>query len=198
MSKPKTFIFIGRSGCGKGTQAALLETYVKERDIKTHIVHLETGALFREFFKGSSFSHRLAHDIYERGGLQPEFLTVHLWSNFFVKYMKDDVHLIIDGTPRKINEAHILDTALSFYGREKPYVIYLNVSRAWAEKRLLARHREDDTKKDITSRLDWFDTDVVPALDFYRTNARYHFIDVNAEREIQDIHADIVKQCGLS
>lgn len=192
-----TFIFIGRSGCGKGTQAALLETYIKESDIKTHIIHLETGALFREFFKGSSYSHKLAHNVYKVGGLQPEFLTVHLWSNFFVKYMKDNAQLIIDGTPRKLHEARILDTALKFYGRPKPYVIYLNVSRDWAEKRLSARHREDDTKKDIQSRLDWFDTDVVPALDFYKNNGDYNFIEINSEREIQEVHDEILKRCEL-
>jgi len=193
----KTFIFIGRSGCGKGTQAALLETYVKSRDIKTHIVHLETGVLFREFFKCSSYSHKLAHDLYTAGGLQPEFLTVHLWSNFFVKYMKDNVHLIIDGTPRKLHEAHILDTALKFYARPKPYVVYINVSREWSEKRLEARHREDDTKRDIKSRLDWFDTDVVPALDFYRNSDDYEFIDINGEQDIENVHEEILKRCSL-
>jgi len=193
----KTFIFIGRSGCGKGTQAALLETYVKEQDIKTHIVHLETGALFREFFKGASYSHKLAHDIYKVGGLQPEFLTVHLWSNFFVKYMKDKVHLIIDGTPRKLHEAHILDTALKFYGRPKPYVVYINVSREWAEKRLEARHREDDTKKDIKSRLDWFDTDVIPALDFYRASDDYVFLDIDGEQDIEKVHDEVLRRCSL-
>jgi adenylate kinase len=193
----KTFIFIGRSGCGKGTQAALLETHVKESDIKTHIVHLETGALFREFFKGASYSHKLASDVYRRGGLQPEFLTVHLWSNFFVKYMKEAVHLIIDGTPRKLHEAHILDSALKFYNRPKPYVVYLNVSRAWSEKRLSARNREDDTKKDIKARLDWFDTDVIPALEFYKKSSDYEFVEINAEGEIQEIHDEILKRCSL-
>lgn len=193
----KTFIFIGRSGCGKGTQAALLEARIKEQDIKTHIIHLETGALFREFFKGSSYSHKLAHDVYKGGGLQPEFLTVHLWSNFFVKYMKEGVHLIIDGTPRKLHEAHILDTALTFYGRPKPYVIYLNVSREWAEKRLSARHREDDTKKDIKSRLDWFDTDVVPALEFYKKNEDYEFVEIDGDRDIEVVHDEILRRCSL-
>jgi adenylate kinase len=190
----QTFIFIGRSGCGKGTQAALLETAIKERDIKTPIIHLETGALFREFFKGSSYSHRLAHDVYKRGGLQPEFLTVHLWSTFFVKNMKEKAHLIIDGTPRKIHEAHVLDTALGFYARNLPTVIYINVSREWASDRLTARHREDDTKKDIEARLDWFDTDVVPALDFYRKNPDYRFVEINGERPIEEIHDDIARQ----
>jgi adenylate kinase family enzyme len=111
--------------------------------------------------------------------------------------MKDKVHLIIDGTPRKLHEAHILDTALKFYGRPKPYVVYINVSREWAEKRLEARHREDDTKKDIKSRLDWFDTDVIPALDFYRASDDYVFLDIDGEQDIEKVHDEVLRRCSL-
>jgi adenylate kinase family enzyme len=194
---PKTFIFIGRSGCGKGTQAQLLEKFLVEKSPGILVVHLETGKLFREFIKGKTYTHDLSRAIYESGGLQPDFLAVHLWSDFFVLEMKKDVHLIIDGTPRKLHESKILHTAFEFYKCEKPQVILLNVSRKWSEDRMLARKRVDDNKRDIAARLNWFDTEVTPAIDFYRDNSFYDFHDIDGERTIGEIHSDIVKRVGL-
>lgn len=192
-----TFIFIGRSGCGKGTQAALLEAYMKEKQPKTAVIHLETGLLFREFIKTHSATAKLSTENYLSGGLQPEFLTVHLWSNFFVKNYKGGENIIIDGTPRKLQEAYILDTAFKFYKIEKPTVIYLDVSRKWSEEKLLARKRQDDTKADIKSRLDWFDADVIPTINFYSKNKDYMVLTINAERPVEKIHEDIIKKSGI-
>ena len=91
---PKTFIFIGRSGCGKGTQAELLQKILEQKFREMSMLHLETGKLFREFINGKTYTQELSHFIYEAGGLQPEFLTVHLWSDFFVGNMKKDLLLI--------------------------------------------------------------------------------------------------------
>jgi hypothetical protein len=49
--KLQTFIFIGRSGCGKGTQVALLQEYIKTRDHKRPILYIETGERFRNLLR---------------------------------------------------------------------------------------------------------------------------------------------------
>ncbi len=191
---PKTFIFIGRSGCGKGTQAELVAQFLAEQEPKRKLVHLETGKLFREFFKDEeTFTHAKSGKIYREGRLQPEFLSIDLWATFFIKTMKPDVHMILDGTPRKYHEAQVLDSALKFYEREKPYLIYINVSREWARERLKGRGRSDDTTRDISARLDWFETDVIKAINFYKNNPDYHFLDINGERPKEKIHEDIRK-----
>ena len=61
--KFQTFIFIGRSGCGKGTQVALLQEYIKTRDHKRPILYIETGERLRQFIKEPSLSSRLAAEI---------------------------------------------------------------------------------------------------------------------------------------
>lgn len=63
----QTFIFIGRSGCGKGTQVALLQEYIKKQDQKRYIFYIETGERFRQFIKEHSLSSRLAAEIYKTG-----------------------------------------------------------------------------------------------------------------------------------
>lgn len=190
---PKTFIFSGRSGCGKGTQVDLLIKKLQEVDSVRSLVHLETGKLFREFIKGETYTQKISNKIYDAGGLQPEFLTISLWANFFIGQMKENVHLVVDGTPRKHHEAIVLDSAMKFYKREKPFFVHLNVSRKWAEERLLGRHRVDDNKEDILARLDWYDTDVVPAIQFYKNNPDYVFLEINGEQTVEDVHKDILK-----
>lgn len=68
--KPKTFILTGRSGCGKGTQAKIIEALLRKMTPDKPVFHLETGARFREFIEGQQFSNKLAKEIYEIGGRQ--------------------------------------------------------------------------------------------------------------------------------
>lgn len=185
-------MFIGRSGCGKGTQAALLMDMLTKREPGRGVFYLEMGAKFREFIKGEGDTNKLSHRIYEEGGLQPSFLTIYTWSDILINGFQNEQHLIVDGTPRRLEEAHVLDGALKFYGRAKPALVYLKVSKKWSEEKLLARERIDDTKKDIAARLAWFDTEVVPAIAFYRNNPDYRFVEVDGEQAIEKVHADIL------
>ena len=50
-NKSQTFIFIGRSGSGKGTQIKLLEEYLSDKNFKIKSVVM--GDIFRSFFKES-------------------------------------------------------------------------------------------------------------------------------------------------
>lgn len=192
---PQTFMFIGRSGCGKGTQAALLQEYLKKKDPKREILTIETGAKIRAFIaKEKGYAAELSRAIYNAGGLQPGFLTAWTWSSVLIKELRADTHLMFDGTPRRILEAHLLDSAFKFFKREKPHLILLNVSGWWARERLLARKRMDDGKKGVDARLAWYDTEVVPAIEFYRNNSDYRFHDINGEQRPEKVHEDTINQ----
>jgi adenylate kinase family enzyme len=187
-------MFIGRSGCGKGTQAALLIESFKRQDKGRKVFYLEMGQKFRAFIQKNNYSSELAREIYEKGGLQPSFLTIHTWSDIFIHGFKADEHLIIDGTPRRLEEARVLDGALKFYKREKPVLVHIKVSREWSKEKLLARKRVDDKDDEIERRLSWFDTDVAPAIEFYRGNPDYLFVEVNGEQTIEKVHEEIVNK----
>lgn len=189
----KTFIFIGRSGCGKGTQAELIKARILQENPSADIFYMESGARFRDFIESGTFSSKLSKEIYEQDHRQPDFLAVWNWAHLFVDSLKGTEHLIVDGTPRSLVEAKILDTALNFYKRDKPYIIHIDVSSDWSRKHLLARGRADDkTLERINRRLAWFESDVVPAIEYYRTNPNYRFIEVNGEQSIEKVQADIV------
>ena len=118
----QTFIFIGRSGCGKGTQVTLLQEYIRKQDQMRYVFYIETGERFRQFIKEHSLSSRLAAGIYKTGDRQPDFIAVWMWSHLLVERMTGEEHVIFDGTPRSLQEAQIVDTAITFYNRQRPHV----------------------------------------------------------------------------
>lgn len=194
---PQTLVFIGRSGCGKGTQVELLQKVLQEKDTNSEIFYLETGQRFREFIKTDTYSGNLAKAIYEAGDRQPDFLAIWMWSHLLIESFKGTEHLIADGTPRSLSEAMAFVTAMKFYKRSSIHIVYLNVSRQWSEDRLKARGRFDDVDfSKVEKRLDWFDKDVMPAVEYFKTNPDVVFLDINGERTIEDIHSDIVSHLG--
>jgi len=189
-----TVIFIGRSGCGKGTQSGLLNDRIARLDPdKRQILYIETGNYVRDFIRQKQYSSNIARNIYEKDHREPDFLGIFTWSKVMVEDLDENMHLVIDGAPRAIVEAQVLTSAMEFYKRENPTVVYLNVSRRWSEDRLLARGRSDDkTLTKINKRLDWFDKDVVPAIEYFKTNSLYRFLEINGEQPIEKVHSDII------
>jgi adenylate kinase len=196
MKKPNAFILMGRSGCGKGTQVKLLIDYLNKNDCKCKTIHIESGSLLRDYAKGDSFAQNKCREIMNSGGLIPEFLVVGLWANKLISELTGRENIVCDGTPRKIHEAHILDSVFGFFDFDKPKVVLIDVSRDWSMERLLARKRADDTREDIESRLNWFDTEVSQALDLFRNNPNYDFIKINGEQSIEDVHKEIMTKLG--
>lgn len=190
---PQTYIIIGRSGAGKGTQSDLLQEYIKEQDSNADILYVESGDEFREFLKRDTYASTLAQNINIEGKLQPAFLAIWVWAKSLIENLDDKKFLIIDGTPRKINEAHVLDEAFSFYGRKNTNVIFINVSDKWAGDRLKERKRSDDTAEGIEKRLNWFDEETMPAVEFYKNNSQYNFLEINGEQTVEEVHNEIVK-----
>ena len=193
---PQTFIFIGRSGCGKGTQAGLLQKSLKEKDPQGEILYIETGANFREFIKGEKYSNKLSDKIYKNGDRQPDFLAIWMWAHVILDKFKGTEHLFLDGITRSLPEAMAFTTALEFYKR-KAIVIDINVSREWSQERLLARGRFDDkSKEEIQKRLNWYDNDTGPAVSYYRVYDKYNVVAVNGEKTIEEVHQEIVQKLG--
>ncbi len=194
INKPQTFIFFGRSGCGKGTQLELLGDYLNKEDKNRNQFAFCTGDGFREFFKKGTYSSNLAKAITDRGELQPLFLTISLWGNAFLDKLQEDDHIFIDGYPRRETEALVLDTALKFYKRDNVIMIDFIVSRETSKKRMLLRGRTDDTAENAETRLNWYDRDVTPAIQYLKNQPGYIYIGIDGEKSIEDIHTDIINK----
>ena len=193
-----TVVFIGRSGCGKGTQAELMMDRIRKSesdlDSARQILYVETGEHFRKFIRDKGYSSELSKKIYDEDKRQPDFLASWMWENVLVEELQPEMHLVFDGAPRSLPEATIMATAMKFYNREAPTVVYINVSRKWSENRLLSRGRTDDRSlSKITKRLDWFDKDTYPAIEYFKTNELFNFIEVNGEQTIEQVQAEIIE-----
>jgi adenylate kinase len=196
---PKAFIFIGRSGCGKGTQADLIINHLCRVSGKScRTLHIESGALLRVFTKGDNYTQKRTKFVMDNGLLVPESVVVALWTDYLIANFTGIENLVFDGTPRKLHEAQLLDNALRFYGVEKPIVIYMNVSKEWSEKRLLGRARKDDTPEAVAKRLAWFDSEVIPTINYYKNDSFYNFVDINGEQPIDDVQNEILAKLGLN
>ena len=194
---PQTFLLFGKSGSGKGTQAKLLIEYLKKLEPKRQVEYIETGSKLREFAQEVGLTAQLTSKVMSEGGLLPSFIPIWIWTNYFVRYMDGSEHLILDGLSRRAYEAPVLDDALKFYKREKPFVIIINVSDAWASQHLLSRGRGDDNKIDIESRLSWFETNVEPTIDYFKKNEYYNVLEINGEQSIEAVQQEILAKTGL-
>ena len=157
-----------------------------------------TGDGFRSFFEESTYTSSLSKELTNAGKLQPLFLTIWLWANAFVREFKPDQHVFIDGYPRRLEEAVAVDSAISFYGRTDVVVLNFVVSRETSKGRMLSRARSDDTPANIEERLNWYDTEVTPAVEFFRNKPGYTFIDIDGEKPIDEIHKDIISKLNLA
>ena len=197
--KPITVVFFGRSGSGKGTQAALLIEKLKELDGGSGVVYVETGERFRQFAKESpSLTAQMTRDVMARGGLMPASLPIWAWSSVLIDGVKTGKeHLVFDGVARRVDEAPILDQALQFYGKEKPVIILLDVPPPEVTERLIKRGRADDKHEKIAERLKWFETDVMPSVNYFKQSPTCRFVVVNGHQTIEKVFEDVLKVLGI-
>ena len=191
----QTFIFFGRSGSGKGTQATLLMDFLeKEKGQKP--VYIETGQKFREFIaKEDNHLSGLTRKVLDEGALLPVFLPIWIWTRELIEKYTGKEDLILDGLCRRPEEATVLDSAMKFLKIERPNVIYINTSKNWSLTRLKERGREDDDKEeDMLRKLNWFDWNVVPAMSYFHESKDYNFIEINGEQSIEDVHKEIMQK----
>lgn len=192
------FIFIGRSGSGKGTQAELLKKSLEEKGVEK-VLHVTTGDGFRTFIEQDTYISRLSREVNTTGALQPEFLAVYNWANIFVHTLQGGETILLDGAPRKPFEVHVLHSAITFMGYEKPIVVYVDVSEGWARERLVGRGREDDKNgEEIERRLSWFETEVLPTFQVYLDDPRYTVLHINGEQTVEEVHAEILSKVSSS
>ncbi len=196
----ETYVFIGRSGSGKGTQIKLLKNFIQEKFPKQNILHFESGARFRAFIEGDGYTNMLMRDILAKGDLAPDFITDWLFVDELVKYFHEDDLLLMDGFPRTMHQALVLDSAMRYYGRKNIKIIHIEVSEEEARKRMRMRLRADDLDEEvIEKRIRWYNENVLPTLEFFRAQEdRYQVLDINGEESIEEVFHSIQEKLKLN
>jgi adenylate kinase len=191
-----TIIFIGKSGCGKGTQIEKLTEFFRSKG-ESLIESLEAGKNLREFISDQTYTSKLAQANNVQGKLQPVFLAIWAWVNKMIETYTGQKILFVDGAPRKLSEAIILNEMFDFYDRKNRYLIHIDVSDEWTKERLHERGRGDDTDESIVRRLNWFNTNSPDIISFFKNQNTYQVITINGEQDIESVHKDILKNIEL-
>lgn len=180
---PQTIILLGRSGSGKGTQAELL------KKLLAPCLYIYTGDLFRELAEMDTVAARRVKEILGAGSLPDEWLAAFLWQRELIYSVHGNENIIIDGSPRRLDEAKEMDEVLEWLGRTNVKVVLIDITEDEAVKRLLKRGRADDTEDSIRSRLQWFNTEAAPAVEYYEKSGR--LIKIDGIGTIESIHDTI-------
>ncbi|MEK6636185.1 MAG: adenylate kinase [Planctomycetota bacterium] len=124
-------VFLGPPGAGKGTQA---ETISKGKKIP----HISSGNLLREAVETGTDTGMKAKYYIEKGLLVPDQIVVDIIKDRIVK--KDcKTGYILDGFPRTLSQAKVLDEMLKNLGDNLDLVFYFSVSEESVVLRLSGR-----------------------------------------------------------
>lgn len=196
--QPHTIIFIGPQGSGKGTQIDLLTKVLEKADPEREVVDIQTGRRFRALAaKREGFTEQTLAETVEAGVLQPLFLSVVLWGDAFHHHVDPDCHLLIDGFPRTVNEAKVLESALAFYKRVPLTIVNLETPEDVVRDRMVHRARLDDTPDSIEARLRWYREETLPVLAYYRERPHTTIIECDGTQTIEGVQHQIQKGVGL-
>ena len=131
MLKQKNLIFVGAPGAGKGTFSALL--------LERHpMAHISTGDILRDEVKRDTELGREAAKLMKEGKLVPDEVIAGMVRERLAQPDCDN-GFILDGFPRTIRQAELLEEALSSLGRKLDRVVYFKVDDDVILKRLTAR-----------------------------------------------------------
>ena len=108
-------VMLGAPGAGKGTQAKMIAENYK-------IPHISTGDMFRLNIKNGTELGMEAKKYMDQGLLVPDELTVRI---FLDRVAQDDCKAgyVLDGFPRTIPQAQVLEEALDKLGDKIDYAI---------------------------------------------------------------------------
>jgi adenylate kinase len=191
-------IIFGRQGAGKGTQCQMLGAHFG-------VPHISTGDMLRAAVRQDSPLGRAVKAVLDAGGLVDDEMMVSLVQGRIGQDDARSAGYILDGFPRTVGQARALDDMT--LSRPVNVVIDLEVGRDVVLARLSARRtcgqcganfiatgvepepwscdrcggpvgqRADDTPEAIGRRLDLYDSQTAPLIDYYRSGSRLVVVD---------------------
>ena len=213
MSRGPRLVLLGKQGAGKGTQAGgLSERY--------GIEHVSTGDLFRAAAAAGTTAGKEAEQYMNRGDLVPDDLTLRIVAERFAEDGLVDRGFVLDGFPRTLPQAETLEDVL--HGHPLDLVIILEVPTDIVLDRIAGRRvcencgttyhvnappkedwtcdvcggkvvqREDDSEDAVMRRLELYQEETVPIIDFYQRLDKLVVVDGTGSGA--DVFARLVAQ----
>lgn len=161
-----TILLFGAPGVGKGTQGVVLG----------HVpgfCHLACGDVFRSLNINSPEGREI-YGYSSRGELVPDELTIRVWKKALLgqvavsRYKPPDEFLILDGIPRNVQQAKIVDDIINVQ-----HVIHLVCANVDAmvdriKRRAIRENRVDDANEEIIrTRFEIYRKESEPVINYY-------------------------------
>ena len=182
-------LLLGPQGSGKGTQAKRLAgTY--------GLAHIATGDMIREMKERPTELGAELKAVYDRGDLVSDDLMIRLIRD---RLDRGDTlpGFVLDGFPRTMAQAEALDELLQELGRGVDIVLEFQVAdRQELRDRMLRRaaeeNRSDDTPEAIERRLELYERETAPLVEWYRTT-RGNVVGIHADRTVDEVFHEITE-----
>lgn len=205
-------VLLGAPGAGKGTQAALLVG-------KYQMCHVSTGDILRAAVKNGTELGKKAKGFMDAGELVPDDLIIDLMKE---RMQQPDTAngVLLDGFPRTTMQAVALDSMLAELERPLDCALLIDVDPEVIVKRLTSRRmcracgrignvadavcpdcggemyqRDDDNEATVRNRLDVFETQTAPLIDYYK--GKNLLVSVDGQRDPEVIMAEVVEKLGI-
>lgn len=142
MSATRTIFFVGKPGCGKGTQSKLLASH-------TGWPMFASGKLFREIAEQDTpLGRQVKEEVNVQGLLGPPWLAMY----FYLKCLftiSNEQSAIFDGFNRKVYETELIVDSLRWFQRSFS-VVHINISDDEVKKRIELRRQTSGRLDDQT------------------------------------------------
>ena len=205
-------IILGRQGAGKGTQCVRLSRHYV-------VPHVSTGDVLRAAVREGTELGLSAKEVMDAGGLVGDEIMIGIVTERLERDDARARGYILDGFPRTVPQAQALDKMT--VERPIDIVLDLVVPRELVVQRISARrvcrdcgtnyvaagptpplwicdvcggdvvHRDDDTPEAINRRLDLYETQTAPLLDYYGEDGR--LVDVDGVGTPDDVFARLTQ-----
>ena len=205
-------VLLGAPGAGKGTLAQQLVA-------EYGVAHISTGDLLRAAVKGGTALGIQAKKYMDAGELVPDQLVIDLVKE---RLAADDAQkgFILDGFPRNTVQAVTLDSELSGLHRDLDCALLVDVASNVIIDRLSSRRacrdcgytgtaadevcpkcagemyqRDDDKPETIANRLDVYEKNTAPLVEYYRGQGKLKIVD--GQGKIDAVYAAAKEVLGL-
>jgi adenylate kinase len=184
----RSILIFGPPGSGKGTLGKFLSS------AGNHF-HLSSGDLFRGL-SPESHAGQLYHTYAHKGHLVPDDVTIEIWRHYVAglidtnRYFPDQQLLLLDGIPRTLNQAKILDKYIKVVS-----IILLDMGNAdeliqRLQRRGRLERRADDIDPEVLrTRMEVYEKETLQVLSHYPPSLVSRF---NADQRPLEVLRDVL------
>lgn len=184
----KDILLFGMQWSGKGTQADLLMEKI------TNYQYFEPGNIFRALKSNDNVLWKHISSRMKKWEMLDDKITFGLFDIYF-HLLWEDEFMLVDGFLRTLNQMYYYLHKMHLSWDRDFIAIYFDISREEALKRLMIRAkkewREDDNIESINKRIDIYEKETLPVINYLETMGK--LIRINAERPIEDIYLELSK-----